>query len=180
MWRPGALELLRAVRAAGLRERLAAYRNPVIGVSWRSTAKTVGKSAELRDLAPILRLPGCRCIDLQYGDTGAHRDSLERELGLRLERLDDIDNLNDIDGLAALMTACDVVVTVSNTNAHLAAALGRPTFVFVPLGKASIWYWFKDRHKSPWYPHAQTRHQASGQSWADLIARSSGEIAALL
>ena len=169
-----------AARAAALRKRLAADRNPVIGVSWRSTAKTIGKSAELRDFAPILQLPGCRCIDLQYGDTRAERDAFERELGLRLECVDDIDNMNDIDGLAALMTACDVVVTVSNTNAHLAGALGRPTLVFVPVGKASMWYWFKNRQKSPWYAHAETRHQASGQPWADLIARSVSEIAALL
>jgi tetratricopeptide (TPR) repeat protein len=169
-----------AARATTLRKRLAADGQQVIGLSWRSTAKTLGKSAALCDFESILRMPGCRCIDLQYGDTRTDHDALERELGLRLERLDDVDNTNDIDGLAALMTACDVVVTVSNTNAHLAAALGRLTFVFVPRGNASIWYWFKDRQTSPWHAHAQMRHQASAQPWADLIARSTDEIAALL
>ena len=97
-------------------------------------------------------MPDCRFVDLQYGDTRADREALERELGLHIERLDDIDTTNDIDGLAALMTACDLVATVSNTTAHLAGALGRPTFVFIPFGNARIWYWFKHRADCPWYP----------------------------
>ena len=44
----------------------------------------------------------------------------------------EIDNFNDIDGLAALIQACDVIVTVSNTTAHLAAALGKPVLIMLP------------------------------------------------
>ena len=47
------------------------------------------------------------------------------------------------------MYACDAVVTVSNTTAHLAGALGRPTWVMVPHGHARIWYWFRDQDESP-------------------------------
>ena len=110
----------------------------------------------------------------------ADREAVEREFGVHVEHLDDIDNTRDIDGLAALMAACDAVVTVSNTTAHLAGALGRPTLVFVPYGHARLWYWFKDRDDSPWYPRLHVKRQQSGQSWADLIAASSDEIAAAL
>ena len=88
--------------------------------------------------------------------------------------------MNDIDGLAALMTACDAVVTVSNTTAHLAGALGRPTWVMVPHGHARIWYWFRDRRESPWYLHAHIRRQTRGQPWADLVAGVADEVAATL
>ena len=74
---------------------------------------------------------------MQYGDTSEERAALERTTGLVVSRLEDIDNTNDLDGLAALMGACDAVVTVSNTTAHLAGALGAALLArFVDLGWA--------------------------------------------
>ena len=165
-------------RACALRERLAADGKKLIGLSWVSRNKDIGepKTARLRDLEAVLRLENCRFVDLQYGDTQAERESVERELGVRIERLPDIDNTQDIDGLAALITACDVVVTVSNTTAHLAGALGRPTWVIVPFGNARIWYWFRGDIDSPWYPRVHIRHLRAGQVWADVAPAVAGEV----
>jgi tetratricopeptide (TPR) repeat protein len=169
-------------RVAGLRERLTRGKRAVIGLSWRSHNPLFGKSksAQLADFQAVLRSPDTRYVDLQYGDTDAERASVERELGIKVERLDDIDNTNDIDGLAALICACDAVVTVSNTTAHLAGALGTPTWVFVPYGHARIWYWFKDGGRSPWYPRVHVRRQTGGQSWSQLVSSTQEEIANLL
>jgi tetratricopeptide (TPR) repeat protein len=170
-----------ATRAEALRARLASDGRKLIGLSWVSKAPVGGgsKSARLADFEALLRLPNCRFVDLQYGDTGEERAALARDLGIVVERLGDIDNTNDLDGLAALMTACDAVVTVSNTTAHLAGALGRATYVMVPHGHARIWYWFHDRNQSPWYPRVEVRRQQSGQSWADVVAAVAGEVSAL-
>jgi hypothetical protein len=164
-------------RTRALRQRLDDGRT-VIGLSWLSKAPIGGeqKSARLTDFAALLKSPGYRFVDLQYGDTHAEREAVERELGIRVERLADIDNTNDLDGLAALMCACDAVVTVSNTTAHLAGALGRPTFVMVPYGHARIWYWFRDKAESPWYPRVQVRRQQRGQPWSELIARVAADL----
>jgi len=164
-------------RTRALRQRLDDGR-PVIGLSWVSKAPIGGeqKSARLADFAALLRTPGYRFVDLQYGDTHTEREEVERELGIRVERLADIDNTNDLDGLAALMCACDAVVTVSNTTAHLAGALGRPTWVMVPHGHARIWYWFRDRRESPWYPRVRVRRQQRGQPWSELIAAVAAEV----
>lgn len=165
-------------RTAKLRERLAHDGRRVIGVSWRSKNPDheKSKSAQITDFAAVFRLPNCRFVDLQYGDTSADRALLQAELGVTLEHFDDIDNKNDIDGLAALISACDAVVSVSNTTVHLAGALGRPTWTFTPFGQASIWYWFLDRNDSPFYKTMQLRRRRRGQSWADLIADSASEI----
>jgi hypothetical protein len=40
-----------------------------------------------------------------------------------------------------------------------------------------LWYWFKGRDDSPWYPRVRVRHQRSGEPWADLIASGMDEIA---
>src|SRR5581483_2631918 len=167
-----------AERAAALRRRLSPNGEKVIGLSWVSKNPTLGerKTAQLRDFESILRLPGCRFIDLQYGDTAAERNAVQKETGLVVERLDDIDNTNDIDGLAALIAACDLVATVSNTTAHLSGALGKPTIVFVPYGRTHLWYWGSEKNQYPWYPRVRLRYQARGESWAKMIATASVEI----
>ena len=169
-------------RTADLRARINPDARPTIGVSWRSTGAKVSeaKSARLSDFEALLRLPGCRFIDLQYGDTAAERETIARELGIAVEHVDEIDNTNDIDGLAALIGACDAVVTVSNTTAHLAGALGTPTFVLVPFGQAQLWCWFKEGDTSPWYPRVHLRRQAIGQPWADLVPAVADAVSALV
>ena len=168
--------------AARLRARLSPNGETVIGLSWVSKSPAFGafKTAQLTDFESILRLPDCRFVDLQYGDTLAEREALTQATGIAIERLADIDNTNDIDGLAALITACDLVVTVSNTTAHLAGALGKPTLLFVPQSGGRLWYWFNDRNDSPWYPRMRVERQKVGQSWQDLIARSADQVNALL
>jgi tetratricopeptide (TPR) repeat protein len=171
-----------AARVDALRARLANDGRRIIGLSWISRAAIDGRarSAGLSDFATLLQSPGCRFIDLQYGDTQAEREAVRREFGVEVERLPDIDNTNDIDGLAALITACDAVITIDNTTAHLAGALGRPTWVMVPYGHVRIWYWFKDRSESPWYPRVRVRRQADGQPWASVVSTVTDEVSQFL
>lgn len=168
-------------RSHALRDRLASGRGHVVGLSWVSRNPAIGrfKTARLQDLEPVLRLPNCRFIDLQYGDTLAERQAIEREFGVHIERLADVDNTNDLDGLAALITACDAVVTVSNTTTHLAGALGVKTWVMAP-NQTRIWYWFRDIADSPWYPFVRVHGQKAGQTWAELATAVSEEVGGFL
>jgi hypothetical protein len=165
-------------RCTALRERLRRHGRAVAGISWRSQHPLYGKlkTALLVDFRAVLQVPDLHAVDLQYGDTHAERSLAEQELGVAIETVAEIDNTRDIDGLAALITACDLVVTVSNTTAHLAGALGKPTWVLVPQGNARAWYWFRDDGDSPWYPCVNVRHQAYGQPWADLVSSIKEEI----
>ena len=165
-------------RTAALRARLHADDRKVVGLSWRSRnpRHEEAKTARLMDFEALLRQPGCRFVDLQYGDTAEERRAVERAFGVRVEHLDDIDNTNDIDGLAALVSACDGIATVSNTTVHLAGGLGRPTFVFLSHGNGRMWYWFENREASPWYRSIRLKRQASGQPWAQLIKAHVDEI----
>ena len=151
---------------------------PVIGLSWHSKNQKLGhhKSAELMDFEPVLRMPNIRFVDLQYGDTAAERREIEAMLGVKVEHMEDIDNMNDLDGLAALVAACDGVLTVSNTTAHLAGAVGAQTWVMVPSGTSRLWYWFEDRSDSPWYPQVRVVRRAPETKWSDLIATLALEI----
>jgi hypothetical protein len=47
----------------------------------------------------------------------------------------------------------------------------------VPSGQARIWYWFRDRPDSPWYPRVRVRRQQRGQPWSDVVAAVVAELA---
>lgn len=166
------------VRSRQLRNQLAAGKALVCGLSWFSTNVKVGthKSIRLRDLRDLLSLPGVRFVDLQYGDTGDERTALQRDAGIEVTRLEAVDTLNDIDGVAALIDACDLVISVSNTNAHLAGALGKRVLVMLPYAQGRFWYWQEDRSDSPWYPGARLFRQAAAGDWGSVIDRVTREL----
>jgi ADP-heptose:LPS heptosyltransferase len=128
----------------------------LVGISWASGAPRIGnhKSAPLPDFLPLFQIPNTRFVSLQYGDHYAEMFELEKTHGIRIEQVLDIDNTQDLDGLAALITACDVVVTVSNATGHLAGAVGAKTFL---LDSNKLWYWNSCVGKQNlWYPSVTT------------------------
>jgi ADP-heptose:LPS heptosyltransferase len=116
-----------------------------------------------------LQLSGFDFVNLQYGDTAEERDAFVQQHGVNIRNIDEIDNHNDLDGLAALIGACDIVVTVSNTTAHLTAALGKPVIVMLPNNDALFWYWHRDSHTTPWYPSARLFRRSDSGRWEDVI-----------
>jgi hypothetical protein len=165
-------------RAGQYRERLLPNgKKRLIGVSWLSQNPHFGmhKSSALTDWAPIWTAAGAEAqfVDLQYGDTASQRAAAP----LALAHLDDLDLFNDIDGLAALIAACDQVITVSNTTAHLAGALGVAVSVLVPAGNGNLWYWSAGMENA-WYPSARIFRQTRLNAWDDVVARVAAQVAA--
>ncbi|MDX2221192.1 MAG: tetratricopeptide repeat protein [Rhodospirillaceae bacterium] len=170
--RRGYLEPDRA-RSAALRAALnLAPGEKLIGLSWLSTniKFAASKSTKLADWAPLIATPGVRFVDLQYGDTSAERAALARDHGVTLHHVDGLDLKADIDGVAALAAACDLVITVSNTTAHIAGAIGAPGWVMIPAGIGKFWYWGFDAATSPWYPSLSLLRQADDQDWSPILA----------
>ena len=58
---------------------------------------------------------------------------------------------NNFSGLANLLKKLDLFVTVSNSTAHLAGALGVRTILIKPANHASFHYWDYEDGKTPWY-----------------------------
>lgn len=143
----------------------------VVGISWSSANREIGanKSSALIDWAPILRVAGIRFVDLQYGDTAGAREELRQRHGLEITHLGDVDLFNDLEALAALCTACDLVITVSNVTAHMAGALGKPVWLLAPSAQGRIWYWFSGRSDSPWYPSMRLFTEHTPGSWREVL-----------
>ena len=161
------------VRRARYRKELEAINGagPIVGISWASSNPKIGrhKTLDLRQWAPLLQIPGVRFVDLQYGDTSAERAAVEKELGVSITHIEGLDLREDIDGVAALAAACDLVISVSSTIVHLAAALGVPTWVLVPASAGSLWYWGRGANHTPWYPSATIFRQAKLGEWTETL-----------
>ncbi len=160
-----------AKRRQQLRITASTGKSGLCGLSWQSKNVEAGnlKSLQLETLLPLLKTPGMRFIDLQYGDTTLERAALKKNAGIDITRLDDIDNMQDIDGLATLIEACDLVVTVSNTTAHLAGALGKPVFLLLPYSQGRLWYWQTERADALWYPAMRVFRQPARGDWKGLV-----------
>jgi tetratricopeptide (TPR) repeat protein len=145
---------------------------PVVGISWGSRNPKLGrhKTLELMAWAPLLQTSGVRFVDLQYGDTTEERAAAEAALGVSIVHMPDLDLREDLDGVAALINACDLVISISNTTVHLAAGLGKPTWVLVPAAAGNLWYWMRGTVRSPWYESATIIRQKIRGQWDEIIA----------
>lgn len=161
------------VRTAALRQKIAQPGKRVCGVSWSSSRKSIGtqKSVRLAQMLAPLASEQLHFVNLQYGDTAAERSSLQAQHGVVLQNVDEVDNFNDIDGLAALIEACDIVITTSNSTAHLSGALGKETLLLLPSGKGKLWYWAEHAGRNVWYPSIKIFTQATPGDWQQPLDR---------
>ena len=141
------------------------------GISWISKTGNIGisKSITLETLKPVLELENVEFIDLQYSDTTVERKRFFSENNIRIRKIDNIDNFNDLNGVCSLIDICDFVITISNTNAHIAGALGKKTFLLLPRGKGRLWYWTIKNKKSIWYPTIEIIEQKKVGIWKSVI-----------
>jgi Flp pilus assembly protein TadD len=136
-------------------ERLGAGRH--LGLSWIGGLQKTGRSRRsipLEALRTLTDLAGMAWVSLQHGVTGS---PLREFPGVT----------DDLDELAALVTALDAAVTVCNTTVHLAGALGKRVLVMAPF--VPEWRYGMSGDML-WYPSARVFRQSRYGDWGDVIA----------
>jgi len=122
----------------------------IIGLSWASTAPVIGehKSVGLEGFRSLFDIPNSVFINLQYGKPQDEAKDFHPNLIST-----HIDTFLDLENVAALMELCDVIVSPSNANVHLAAAMGKPVML---LDANKLWYWNnRAGYRSLWYPEVR-------------------------
>jgi tetratricopeptide (TPR) repeat protein len=122
------------------------------------------RSCRLRELAPVLSLPGIAVYPLQLDiaeDERAMLAACPSVVPIARPQADFAD-------AAAAMAQLDLVVSVDTATAHLAGALGLPCIVLLSHG--ADWRWMVDRQDSPWYPTQTLLRQPRPGDWA-AVAR---------
>jgi tetratricopeptide (TPR) repeat protein len=171
-------------KAAALRARYEALAGGrrIVGLSWRSSnsSEAAAKTASLMGLRPILESSDIFFVNLQYGNCRADLAQAREECGAEIYHDPEIDPLKNMDDFFAQVQAMDLVVTTSNTTAHVAGSLNRPTLLMLPAGKGLLWYWFARCTDSLWYPALRLVRAPSHETSCPWWEATAAEAATLL
>ncbi|MGE4065087.1 MAG: tetratricopeptide repeat protein [Rhodospirillaceae bacterium] len=150
--------------------------NLLVGISWKSTVAEAAaeKSLNLGEWGPILQVPGVTFINLQYGDCALELQEAGKGFGVSIVQDATVDPLRNMDDYAAQVAAMDLVITSSNTAAHVAGALGVPTLCLLArsLGRGRRWYWFAEHENCPWYPALRRFCRNQSGDWLEVIRQA--------
>lgn len=167
-------------RATDLRNRLAALTDgPTIGLSWRSTKSAPGRSFEapLAEWGPVLALPGATFVNLQYGaDPGELRQIRDR-FGVDVVAFEDIDPLRDIDGLSALISVLDHVVSVANVTVAMCHGLGHSCHVALRPYQED-WRFQRNNADSSWLPTCSMYWPTQDSGWGGVFTEIAKDLKA--
>jgi tetratricopeptide (TPR) repeat protein len=158
---PTARKRLRARYADGRR---------LVGLAWYTKNSKTGRfrSIDLSLLVPLFTRPDIRWVSLQYGDSGMLENrAATAGAPILIDRA--VDQLSNLDIFAAQIASMDLVITIDNSTAHLAGALGVPVWVLLPF--APDWRWLLDCEDCPWYPTMRLFRQSEPGSWQPVVER---------
>jgi hypothetical protein len=144
----------------------------LVGLCWRAGGWDPGRSVPLAALAPLGRVPGVGLVSLQRGP-GLEELTAEGAPAV----LDCGDRSADVMAVARLLATLDLVVTVDTMVAHLAGALGRPTWLL--LRAEADWRWMSGRN-SVWYDSVRLYRQSEPGRWEAPLAEMQANLALLV
>jgi cytochrome c-type biogenesis protein CcmH/NrfG len=138
-----------------------------VGLAWAGSPgfkRDRYRSLSLDRLAPLADVLRVSFFSLQKGPAAS--EARHPPPGMKLvDWTDEFTHFND----DALIASLDLVISVDTSVAHLAGALGRPTWVLLCL--AADWRWMLHRTDSPWYPSIRLFRQTSRGDWDGVIGR---------
>jgi tetratricopeptide (TPR) repeat protein len=119
------------VRVNYWKERLKSIgKGPYVGIGWKSSnmsPERLPNYSSISEWSSILTIPDVTFINLQYKDFKDDLAKVKDELGVTVHNFDDLDQFNNIDDVAALCTALDMVVSNHGTLPLISGGVGAPT-----------------------------------------------------
>jgi ADP-heptose:LPS heptosyltransferase len=148
-------------------------RPPRIGLTWASGRKlsdgftrreyrkrSLAAAALVRLVEGLVAL-GCEPVLLQQGEDRQLAQPVGHLFGAA------IDPTGDFLATARVLAGTDLLITVDTAMAHLAGAMGHPTWVLLPFSADPRW--LRQRHDSPWYPSLRLFRQADDRDWRPVL-----------
>jgi hypothetical protein len=109
-------------------------------------------------------------LEVEAAFFSLQKDPRPPDKALLSERRDIVDftgDLSDFVETGALISCLDLVITVDTSMAHLAAGLGKPTWILLPYAPDSRW--LLDRGDSPWYPTVRLFRQDEREDYSSVL-----------
>jgi hypothetical protein len=152
---------------------------PKVGLLWKSAVTKDSRHRWFSPFAlwePILAQPGATFVNLQYGDCSEELAFVKETWGVDIWSPPGIDLKQDLDDVAALSSAMDLVLGFSNATLNIAAACGAPCWL---IGAPGAWTGLgTDRY--PWYPQARVFRPSAPGDWEPTMAQVAKELAAFV
>jgi Tfp pilus assembly protein PilF len=139
-----------------------------VGLAWAGNPGHYNdptRSIALSAFAGLGRVDGTAFYSLQKGPAAKQVADAPAELRL----IDLTDQIDDFADTAALIANLDLVIAVDTAVAHLAAAMGKPTWLLVAF--VPDWRWMLKREDSPWYPTMRLFRQQEMNNWQTPLRR---------
>jgi len=136
-----------------------------VGLVWQAGEWDSRRSVPLQLMEELTQVGGVNFQILQRGPARAYWR------GRRAE----VPPIANIVEEAGVMRALDLLICVDTLSAHLAGALGVPTWTLLP-AKAD-WRWMEDREDTPWYPTMRLFRQDRPGDWKAVLERITAELA---
>jgi len=165
-----------AERVRAWESRLGSREKLRVGLVWSGNAVYANdrkRSMPLRTLCGVLDVDAT-FVSLQKNPRADNIETLRE----RTEIVDFTADLTDFAETAALVSCLDLIITVDTSVAHLAGALGRPTWILIPY--VPDWRWLLDRDDSPWYPTVRLFRQSESREYGSVVERVRAELAELV
>lgn len=156
------------VRVAFWRDQLAALPGPKVGLLWKSMIRNGARHryfSPFEQWAPVLTTPGVTFVNLQYGDCDAELALAREQFGVEIWQPPGIDLKNDLDDVAALCCAMDLVIGFANATINLAGACGAPIWLITVV---NAWPML-GTGAYPWYPQARCFASTDYQDWNPIM-----------
>jgi len=141
-----------------------------VGICWTGNPTQDRNAERTVPLELLLSLAAHPNVWLYSLQAGSGRDDLQR-LGAE-DLVCDLGGQMKERGLTVAATALlqmDLVITCCTSIAHLAGALGVPTWLM--LCRSPYWVWMHDRSDSPWYPSIKLYRQTETDNWKPVVQR---------
>lgn len=151
-----------------------------VGLLWKSAITRDARHryfSPFAGWAPILAQKGVTFVNLQYGDCAEELAAAKRDFGVDIWTPPGIDLRQDLDDIAALSCALDLVVGFANATLNIAAACGAPNFMISVPG---AWTRLGTR-TMPWYPATRVFLPPGFGQWEPVmaeVAQALGDFAA--
>ena len=149
---------------------------PKIGLCWRSGLAGAFRNdyyTSIRELGPMLKVPGITFVNLQYDVRDEEIQEAKSRFGIDLHCLEGLDLRDDLDGAAALTATLDLVVSAATSVSCMGGALGVPTLEFRPTPVADG---FLIDGFCPWFPSLKYIHKKAADPWSTVFRRVASEL----
>jgi len=165
-------------KAARWRQKMSRWDGQLkVGIAWvgnRIHLNQQNRCTPLSAFKDIIDLPGVQCFSLQKSDGEQFTD-----VAVDADRLVDFTpEWQDFSDSAAMVANLDLIISVDSAVVHLAAAMGKPTWVILPPN--ADWRWLLEREDSPWYPTMKLFRRSHDETRAAQMARVVKALKALL